>query len=219
MSEFSKEISGLIDQGIDKSIQELSARLLDYGKYTYNSMDVRRRHNQLTYYTSLENFLAEYVEGEEEMTSRDLLTISRIANSSVRAGGNVAQTSNTTIGPENLFNDVSFKVNGESVSGVYMANINEVLTLEASYHGSMDVGFMTLGIDSLNVTEEAPKVFTNNYKLTDTGEIIHEVFITVIPKGFEQPVAVKFAIILINYNNVPSIGFDYTYPVALGGGD
>lgn len=216
MSKYSSEIDGIIDNGIDKSVKEISERLLDYGKFTYNALDVRQYKNQLIYFTTLENFLSEYVEGEEEVPTEDLLTIARISNSSVRLGGVSSGTSSAVPSTVAAINDVIFKVNKEPVGGVYLGRMNEIISLETEYVGDKDVTLMHMEIDGgVSATEEATEVFINNYKIAYDGSLIKEVTITLTLDGNPTPMVTVFAIVIVDYDETIPVGFDYNYPVIL----
>lgn len=216
MSKYSSEIDGIIDSGVDKVVKEIGDRLLDYGKFTYDADTVRQYKNKLTYFTTLENFLSEYVDGEEEVAEEDLLTIARISNSSVRLGGSTSGTSSTVPSAATSVNNTIFKVNGEPVGGVYLGRINEVITLEAEYTGDGNVQLIHMELDGgVSATEEADQVYLSNYKLAYDGSLIKEVTITITVEGLVDPLVTVFAIVIVDYDETVPVGFDYTYPVIL----
>lgn len=215
MSNYSAEISGIIDHGIDKSIKSISDILLDYGKFTYNSKDIARYRNKLTFYTTLENFLEEYVEGDEQMNTQDLLTIARISTSSVKLGGNIVGTSNIVSSLVTVTNSTVLKVNGESIHGVYLARLNEIIDLDAIYVGSGTVEQMSMTISPISVIEEKSPVYIKNYRVEYIDNLIKEVTVSIKLAGVATPLVTVFAVVIVDYDTAVPEGFDYTYPAIL----
>ena len=55
MSQYSQEVEGLVGLGIAKTINEIGARVGNYGAYTYNSRDIKGWINSLSYYSAIAN--------------------------------------------------------------------------------------------------------------------------------------------------------------------
>lgn len=215
MSNYSAEISGIIDHGIDKSIKSISDILLDYGKFTYNSKDIARYRNKLIFFTTLENFLEEYVEGDEQMDTQDLLTIARLSTSSVKLGGNTVGTSNIVSSLVTITNSTVLKVNGESIYGVYLARLNEIINLDAIYVGSGVVEQMSMTINPISVIEEKSPVYIKNHRVEYIDNLIKEVTVSIKLAGVATPLVTVFAVVIVDYNLAVPEGFDYTYPAIL----
>ncbi len=171
MSQYSQEVEGLIGLGLAKTINEIGARIGNYGAYTYNSSDIKGWIDSLSYYSSIANFLDEYVEGTEEMDFDKLSLVVKLSLSSAKAGSSsVVSTSYTSPILAPIAVGVSLLINNQVVTDApFSLNKDDIVDIRANYAGPDVVDIMSMEIDSLVVSEESTSVFLSNYKINYTG--------------------------------------------------
>jgi hypothetical protein len=218
MSNNSSEILGLIHVSIERIIQELSTRLNNYGAYTYDSIDVRYWKNALIYYTSLENFLDEYAEGNEEIDFEELYTVVKIALSSVSVGGGSVETTNILPKPGPIgVDEITLHINGVNHGGLspFAVNEDDIIDLVAEYNGTLDVQAVRISVDTISVTEESSSVKLENYKVNYSGSSLKNVVVLVYIKDQETPLTRTFHLEIISDEVSSTLGFPYIFPLQL----
>lgn len=199
MSQYSKEVDGLIELGVAKTINEISARIGNYGAYTYNSADVKKWTNALSFYSAITNFLDEYVEGNEEMDFEKLRMLIRLSLSSSQAGSSsVIVTDYTQTQQIPTASGVSIYVNGTLLTDApFSVNDGDVCDIKAVYNGQVPNEMIRLEIDSLAVAEESNSVFLNNYKINYLGVQTKTITVSVYYAGNPTPDVITATIVII----------------------
>lgn len=189
MSKYSTEVDGLVELGITKTINEIGARIGNYGAYTYNSKDVKGWIDSLSYYSAIANFLDEYVEGTEEMDFNKLSLIIKMSMSNVRAGSSSAISTDYNRPLPLLPNSgVSVFVNGSLLTGSpFSVNSGDICNILAVYSGNETVSMMRMEVDSIAVAEESTSVFLNNYQINYIDVQTKEIRVYVYFEGNPTP--------------------------------
>jgi hypothetical protein len=199
MSKYSQEVEGLVGLGLAKTINEIGARVGNYGAYTYNSRDVKGWINSMSYYASIANFLDEYVDGDEEMDFEKLSLVIKLSLSSSKAGSSsVVSTSYTQQMQLPLGVGVSLLINNIlQTAAPFSLNENDICDMRAVYTGPETVDMIRLEVDSLAVAEEATSVFLSNYKINYVGIQTKEINVYVYFTGNPVPSISTYTITII----------------------
>jgi len=199
MSQYSQEVEGLVGLGLAKTINEIGARVGNYGAYTYNSRDIKGWIDSLSYYSSIANFLDEYVEGNEEIDFEKLSLVIKLSLSSSKAGSSSVVSTNYTQPiqlPVGV--GVSLFINNTLLSTApFSLNENDICDIRAVYSGPEIVDMVRLEVDSVAVAEEATTVFLSNYKINYVGVQTKEINVFVYFAGNPVPSLTTFTITII----------------------
>lgn len=199
MSQYSQEVEGLVGLGLAKTINEIGARVGNYGAYTYNSRDIKGWVDALSYYSAIANFLDEYVEGNEEMDFEKLSLVIKLSLSSSKAGSSSVVSTNYTqpiqlpvgIGVALFINNIL------QTAAPFSLNENDICDIKAMYTGPDAVDMIRLEVDSLAVAEESTSVFLSNYKINYVGIQTKEINVYVYFTGNPVPSVTTFTITII----------------------
>lgn len=199
MSQYSQEVEGLVGLGIAKTINEIGARVGNYGAYTYNSRDIKGWINSLSYYSAIANFLDEYVEGNEEMDFDKLSLVIKLSLSSSKAGSSsVISTSYTQPVQLPVGTGVALLINNIlQTEAPFYLNENDLCDIKAIYSGPESVDMIRLEVDSIAVAEESTSVFLSNYKINYVGIQTKEINVYVYFTGNPVPSISTYTITII----------------------
>lgn len=199
MSKYSNEVRGLIGLGLTRTINEIGARIGNYGAYTYNSIDVSGWVDSLSYYAAIANFLDEYVDGNEELAFEKLDLVTKLSLSSAKAGSaSASSTSYTQQQLPILGMGINLLINGVPHPDTPVSlNVNDVCDLKGVYSGLEQIDMMVMTVDSISVAEEATSVFLNNYKINYVGSQTKTVTVYVYLVGNPVPIQKDFIITII----------------------
>lgn len=78
MSTYSEQINTILHDNLVPKMQVLSMDIAKYEPYSYTSTTLEDKRRQLDYYSMLYDFLSEYADGSEELTSVKLTNIVRL---------------------------------------------------------------------------------------------------------------------------------------------
>ena len=199
MSQYSKEVEGLIELGLTKTINEIGARIGNYGAYTYNSIDIKGWVDALSHYAAIANFLNEYSEGNEEIDFEKLSLVIKLSLSSAKAGSSsVTSTNYSQLTSPVLGQGVSLLINGTVLTEApFSLNENDICDIKAVYTGPDTVDMMRLEVDSIAVAEENTSVFLSNYKINYVGVQTKDIIVYVYFTGNPIPTQSTFTITII----------------------
>jgi hypothetical protein len=198
MSQYSKEIEGLMSMGIAKTIDEISSRIGNYGAYTFNSNDVKGWTDALSYYTAVSNFLDEYIEGNEEMDFDKLKLVLRFSMSNVYAGSSSAVSTSYTPIPVISVGNVALTINSTAVASTgFLVKEDELYDVKAEYLGEQTIDLIRIEIDSIAVADESKTVFLNNYRVNYTGTSTKIVSVLTYLNGSLTPEITEFELTVV----------------------
>jgi len=198
MSQYSQEVKGIVGLGITKTIGEIGARIGNYGAYTYNSKDVKGWINALSYYSSIANFLDEYVDGNEEIDFDKLNLVIKLSLSSAKAGSSSVVSTNYLQSTHPITGvGVSLLINNSIVSSPFYLNENDICDIKAIYSGSEKVDMIRLEVDSIAVAEETSSVFISNYKINYVGIQTKDIKVYVYFSGNSTPSLTTFTVTIL----------------------
>lgn len=198
MSQYSNEIDGLISIGMAKTIDEISSRIGNYGAYTYNSNDIKAWVDSLSYFTSISNFLDEYVEGNEEIDFEKLSLIVRLSMSNVYAGSSSSVSTSFVPRPVISVGNTTLTINGLPVPPTgFMVKEDELYDIKANYVGDSSIDLIRIEIDSIAVADESTSVFLSNYRVNYTGTDTKSVNVLVYLTGNAVPEITEYVLTVI----------------------
>lgn len=198
MSQYSNEIDGLISIGMAKTIDEISSRIGNYGAYTYNSNDIKAWIDSLSYYTSLSNFLDEYVEGNEEIAFEKLSLVVRLSMSNANAGSSSSVSTSFIPKPVISVGNTTLAINGVPVPTLgFMVKEDELYDVKATYVGDGTIDLIRIEIDSIAVADESTSVFLSNYRVNYTGTASKSVNVLVYLTGNPVPEITEYVLTVI----------------------
>jgi len=198
MSQYSNEIDGLISIGMAKTIDEISSRIGNYGAYTYNSNDIKAWIDSLSYFTSISNFLDEYVEGNEEIDFEKLSLVVRLSMSNVYAGSSSSVSTSFVPRPVISVGNTTLTINGLPVPSTgFMVKEDELYDIKASYVGDSSIDLIRIEIDSIAVADESTSVFLSNYRVNYTGTDLKSVNVLVYLTDNAVPEITEYVLTVI----------------------